>query len=250
METIKINTDLHNHLGTNKYNGDFNQVINISSRQLGPAGILGICNGEDNRYEFFVNLKGYGREDFKSFIYLPSKNLFVVKGQEVFTKQGHVLVLGLEKDKHIKSKDLEDVLKEAKDNKEHNVIIATHPFFFQGCGNYLINNPQLIRAFDAIEVHSGEAIYGNKNAKIFYELIKDHYDIGAVSFSDGHSLYEIGSSQTILDMPSEFEPNKFIASLRNSIKQHKDYSNDKQNFSLKGFLDHSMKMIGRNIIGC
>lgn len=248
---MKINTDLHNHLGTNKYNGDFNQVINLSSRQLGPAGILGLCNGDDYRYESFIKLKGYEREDFKSFIYLPSKNLFIIKGQEVFTKQGHVLVLGLEKDKHIKSKDLEDVLKEAKDINEDNIIMPVHFFFFQGCGNYLRKNPELIKNFDAIEVHSGEAIYGNKKAKQFYELIKEDYELGAVSSSDSHSLYEIGSSQTILelDISSEFEPNKFISSLKKSIRQHKDYSNDKQTFSLKGFLDHSVKMIGKKIVG-
>ena len=241
---MKIKADLHNHLSKGSYNNDFNKVIDISSKRLGHAGILGICNDEDNRYESFVDLAGYEREDFKGFIYIPSKNLFVIKAQEVFAKQGHILVLGLEKYKHIKSKDLEDVLKEAKDINENNIIIPVHLFFFQGCGNYLIHNPNLIKDFDAIEVNSGEAIYGNKKAKQFYEIIKEDSEIGAVSFSDGHSLYEIGLNYTILDMPSEFEFNKFISSLKNSIRQHKDYSEDKQNFSLKGFLEHSVKMVG------
>tara|TARA_Y100000310_G_C20518098_1_gene732232 strand:- start:14 stop:751 length:738 start_codon:yes stop_codon:yes gene_type:complete len=234
---MKRKADLHNHLKTKAYyKSTINQVIDISRDRLGSGGILGLANCDDLRYEEFVDLKGYERENFGTHIYIPEKEITVVKGQEVFTKQGHILCIGLPKNKHVKSKNLEDALKEARDLGT--ITIVDHPFFYQGCGDYLNANPELLDFFDAIEVHNGEAFYGNKKAKEFYDELKNYYDIGAISSSDGHSLYEIGSSYSILNI------NNFnLQSLRNSIRAPRDVSLDKQHNSYLGTLDHSTKMI-------
>jgi len=216
---------------------DFNKTINLAEQKLGANGILGLVNGNDNRYKNFINKKGYERINLGNSVYVPNKNILIINGQEIFTKQGHLLVIGLSENQRIKLKDLEDSLKQARDN--NSIIIAPHPFFFQGIGSELIHNPKLLKYFDAIEINNGEAIYGNKKTKMFYKLIKEDYDIGALSSSDGHSLYEIGSNYTLLE-----NPEKDINKLRKSIKQHKDYSSDKQKFSFLGFAKHSFETIG------
>ena len=240
----EIKTDLHNHLASFSYKGNFNKVVDITKKKLGKGGILGITNYNDFRYENFMRLrKGYKIQNIGNAFYIPEKEILVVKGQEVLTKQGHVLVLGLKEDFNLQNKrTLEDSLKQAKDN--NGITIAVHPFFIWGIGNYLRKNSKLLKYFDGFEVHDGEAFYGNKNAEIFYNLIKDDYDIGALSFSDGHSLYEIGSSYTLLEQPDFRNSERLIESLRKSIKQHEDYSKDRQHFSKLGSLDHSMDTIG------
>lgn len=93
---------------------------------------------------------------------------------------------------------------------------------------------------DGIEVNNREAFYGNKNTKIFYELIKDDYNIGALSFSDGHSLPEIGLSYTLLEKPGIQNSEKLIESLRKSIKEHKNYSKNKQYSSFLSSFSHAI----------
>lgn len=240
---MKIKADLHNHLSTlSNIPKEFNKTLDIAKKRLGKNGILGIINGgDDNRYEDFINLRGYERQNLGNAIYVPGKEILVLRGQEVFTKQGHLLVLGLKRDIHLKSnQNLENSLKAAKDN--NGIIIAVHPFFIFGAGNYLAKNPILLEYFDGIEIFNGEAFYGNKKAREFYNQIKGDYGIGVVSSSDGHSLYEIGFNYTWLEKPNIEDSEKLNYSLRNSIKEHKDYFEDNQNLSIVGSLEHSIKL--------
>ncbi len=238
---MKIKADLHNHLSTfSNIPREFNKTIDITKKRLGTKGILGIINTNDKRYETFSNLSGYDRENIGNALYIPKKDIWVLRGQEVFTKQGHLIVVGLEAGFNLQNnRNLEDSLKESKDNK--GIIIAVHSFFIGGIGPYLIKNHKLLKYFDGIEVRNGEAFYGNKKAKMFYELIKDDFDLGALSFSDGHSLYEIGNCYTSLNNFSFNDSEELNNNLRESIKQHKKYSKDKQHFSFLGSLEHSLK---------
>jgi len=242
MLKMKIRADLHNHLATtDNMPRNFNKTINIARKRLGKKGILGMINACDNRYEKFSNLEGYERCNLRNAIYIPEKDTYVLRGQEVMTKNGHILVLGLEEKFNLQDdRRLEDSLKAAKEN--NGIIIACHPFFFKGIGYYLEKNPKFLEYFDGIEVHNGEALYGNKKAKEFYNEIKKDYNMGAISSSDGHSLYEIGSSYTLLEKPNFENAEKLIKSLRKSIKKHKDFFNDKQKFSILGSLEHSTKL--------
>ena len=129
---VKVKADLHNHIRTRSPLKEefFNKTINKARRRLGPGGVWALINFSDSRYETFAGLRGYNRINLRSGIYVPEKDILVVKGQEVPTKQGHLLVLGLEKDKHLKDgRILEDTIKEAKDH--NGILIVDHPFYFE-----------------------------------------------------------------------------------------------------------------------
>jgi len=230
----KVNADLHNHLRTlsDMSKLSFNEVIDIAKQRLGAGGILGIVNFNDERYEQFSNLPGYERQDLGNGFYVPEKDILVVKGQEIPTKQGHILVLGIEKGKHLKpGKDLEETIKESLDND--GIIIMDHPFYHAGVGEYIKQAPILAECFDGIEVYNSEAeLYiprilprnANEKARKLYEEVKEFSEIGALFSSDGHSLAEIGRSYTQLEMPeygSIRDSNNLTNHLRNAIRLSK-----------------------------
>ena len=227
----KIKADLHNHLRSSSIlkDLDFNNSIDTAHKRLGSGACFGLINMHDMRYEKFADLRGYEREwvgENKNAIYVPARDVLVVRGQEVATKQGHLLVLGLAYGLHLKNNcSLEDTLKKARDNC--GTIIVDHPFYLEGIGNYLEKNFKLLKYIDAIEVYNGEASFGllvgpfpknaNEKAQKFYsEVRKDFPHLGAIASSDGHSISEIGSSYTEIDKP-EYNKN-FIYSLRNSVR--------------------------------
>ncbi len=258
----KTKADLHNHLRTSSIleDSDFNNSIDVASKKLGAGACFGMINMHDRRYEKFVNLKGYDREwvgDNKNAIYIPEKDVLVVRGQEITTKQGHLLVLGLGYDIHLKNGiSLEDTLKKARDN--NGTIIADHPFYMEGTGNYLEKNLKLLEYFDAIEVHNGEAAFGlpvspfsigaNKNAQEFYKIIKKYYNhLGAIASSDGHSIEEIGSNWTEIDKP-EYNKN-FIYSLRESIRNTNLESCKKMKGSVFSSVKHLSELVSIIALG-
>lgn len=255
-----IKADLHNHLKTGSYmpEGIFNRAINIARERLGENGIVGLVNFEDRRYENFSGLRGYERQDLGNAVYVPEKEILIVRGQEVPTKEGHLLVLGMTKDVQVKSgRSLEDTMKEAKDN--NGILIADHPFYNQGIGKLLMGNPLLLGELDGFEVHNGESALwiprltqrgANEKAQIFYTQKKIEWLAGhkldvarfpmAISTSDGHSLYEIGKSYTVLDS----EPVSGIANSDGIVRALKNafgnssYQNTVSRGSKIGGVDH------------
>jgi hypothetical protein len=97
---MKVNADLHNHFSTFENIGDcFNKAINRAKRNLKENGIFAVINAQDKglgRYETFLGLRGYKRVDLGNSLYVPEQEIYVIKGQEVFTQGGHILVLGLD----------------------------------------------------------------------------------------------------------------------------------------------------------
>ena len=244
---MKSKASLHEHLRTssNLQPEDFNQAIDLAAARLGDHGIFALTNFEDKRYEYFTSLPGYSRDyigENHSAIYIPEKQILVVKAQEVPTKQGHLLVLGLGIGENLKpNQTLEETIKQAID---HNAIkIADHPFFSHGIGPYLENHPELIGLFDAIETHNGEAIYGNKKAERFYNSLGwDQYKLGALSSSDGHSMHELGKSWTEIDFPNITQSKEFIPSLKKAIKFADLRTNQKNHTSYRGAIEHMAKL--------
>ena len=244
---MKSKASLHEHLKTssNLQQKDFNKAIDIAAARLGEYGIFAITNFEDKRYEHFTFLQGYDRYfigENHNAIYVPDKKILVIKAQEVPTEQGHLLVLGLGHGNHIKSNQtLEDTIKQTIDFNA--IRIADHPFFKAGLGPYLQSHPELIGLFDAIETHNGEAIYGNKKAKKFYNSLKqDDYKLGALSSSDGHSFHELGKSWTEIDFPDIDNSKEFIPTLRNSIKSTDLQTNQRNHISYLGIIEHLAKL--------
>jgi len=94
----------------------------------------------------------------------------------------------------------------------------------------LKKDPDLLKFFDAIEVHNGEAALwlpfitprrANQRAQEFYDAFKYEFKIGRIVTSDGHSLNEIGTSWTRIYMPIYSEigsAEQLIDSLRGEIK--------------------------------
>jgi len=250
----KVNADLHNHLktGSDMSNIGFNQVVDLAKERLGAGGILGIVNFADRRYEQFVDKRGYERQDFGNGFYVPGRDILVVKGEEVSTKQGHLLVLGVRKNEHfVHGKPLEETIRDARQMK--GIVIADHPFTYIGIGKQLqkvhdiegvISYPDLLGKLDAIEVHNGEAALlppnPNKKAQEYYRRMK-HLAIrlGALSVSDGHSLREMGMSYTALDMPDRYEitsPHLLVDNLREAIQEHRDFSGKMANARLMALI--------------
>jgi hypothetical protein len=249
---VKIKADLHNHLRTlSGMNGLFNKTVDKVRSSLGVGGLIGLVNYEDKRYESFVNQRGYERKNIGSAIYIPEKDVVIVKGQEIPTNQGDLLVLGLKENKHLKSgKSLEYTFNEARDN--NGIILADHLFYFAGIGCYLRRNQSLLKYLDGIEVHNGEAnvwipkiapANANNISQEFYGKIKNNFNIGAICVSDGHSIFEIGSSYSSIEKPNIENSEVLNKSLRKSIREHKDFSQDKQTNSNLRALDHIGKLI-------
>lgn len=211
----KVKADLHNHLRTSSnMKGLFNPAIDLASKRLGKGGIFALVNFEDERYERFSEENGYERKDLGNAIYVPEKDILVVKGQEIPTKKGHLLVLGLERGVKISANNtFIDIISEARYNG--GIIIADHPFYHSGIGKMLERTPPILNHIDAIEGHNGEAAFGlpigpfplnaNRKAQEFYEKMSQQYPhLGMISTSDGHSLYELGKSYIDINMPEDY----------------------------------------------
>ncbi len=259
-----VKADLHNHLRKRGriLEGDFDKVVDIAYRKLGEGAILGVVNFSDEigRYERLTSLEGYEREglgDRNNGFYVPEKDVYIVKGQEVQTREGHLLVIGIGAGKHLKEgRGLEDTIKETRD--QNGIIVVPHPFSIHGLGNYLERNPELLEQIDAIEIHNGEASFGlpfgplplgaNKKAREFYARIKpDFPNLGAISSSDGHSLSELGSSWTELPEMQRIDNENFVNSLRESIRKTNLETPRKMKSSIFGAITHIIDLALINI---
>ncbi|RMD66164.1 hypothetical protein D6817_04690 [Candidatus Pacearchaeota archaeon] len=204
--------DWHNHLRTYcMREGDLERAVDRARNALGEGGMLGVVNFADARYETLTKQNcSYERQDFENAVYFPQFDLLLVKGEEIATAQGHLLVLGTRSNnlpKHFMS--LEDTMKWARDN--NGIAIADHPFSWQGLGEHLRNNPEALSQLDGIEVYNSEAEFSffgryrgaNEKAMEFYcEVAPKFQQLGALASSDGHSFREIGKSWTEMEVPS------------------------------------------------
>lgn len=254
---VKIRADFHNHLrtGSRSHNSDFNQVVDLVSERLGVNGILGVVNFGRKVYEDFAGLKGYERYymgENDNGIYVPEKKVLIVKGQEVPTQEGHILALGLGKNVHLKMyKSLIDTLNEAKDKGA--VVVADHPFYLQGLGNYLKTNHSILNDFDAVEIFNGEAAFGipgtsltyvaNQKARDFFNQVKINFPhLGALASSDGHSSYELGKSWTEIDALDLDNKSNFLNSLKKSIRNTNIQTPRSEQNALFGAVTHLGKL--------
>ncbi len=214
-----MKVDLHNHLGKNGANPSFDETINLVYNKLGKDFVFGICNctSVDYRFENFTNQKGeYERvwlDDKKRILFVPEKNIYIVGCEEILSKQGHLVVVGIPSKKKIqrdnKLLSLEDALKFADDID--GIKIAVHPFGKDGIGEYLRKHEALLQKFDGWEIYNSSAelavpgilpFNANKKSLKFYNshLLWVNYNIGACAFTDGHSVGVMGKSYTIIPL--------------------------------------------------
>ena len=247
---------LHEHLQTSSKLDDFsfNYAINLAKERLGLECAFGVIDFNDKRYHSFINLLGYEREfigedkrALRVLNLLDNLNIIVVHGEEVPTRQGHVLVMGLGSEQHLKhNRTIEDTIKEAKDLNHNAVIIADHPFYIEGLGPYLREKRELIHEFDALELN-GEASFGipksplpygsNKETLEFYMEIKNNFpNLGLISSQDGHSFYEFCRGWTDLEKPDLSSAENFSKTFRKAVQN--------TNESTPSYLSNYIGMIG------
>ena len=234
-----VNADLHNHMGRHGANPGFDETVNIAYSRLGEGGIIGICNDGpvDTRYEDFIGQTSghYNRVaigDATRGVLVPELNVAVVGVEEVEPEEGgHFLCIGMPKGEKIGTTKLEEALKRAEGFGVVKVIV--HPFEYGGFGPYLKENPGILERFDGFEVYNASAALGDwffplgfranhKAAEFYKENIKARYEVGAVSFTDGHSVGVIGTSYTRMPaIPTDTEEG-FMRCLKIGIQSSPD----------------------------
>ncbi|MCK4647423.1 hypothetical protein KAT24_00660 [Candidatus Pacearchaeota archaeon] len=217
-----IKVDIHNHLGRNGANPGFDETIDIVYNKLGSNSIFGIANSNDYRYEDFVEQLGgkYNRDyigEDKRAIYVPEKDMLIVKCQEMFTKQGDVLAIAMPSGKNVETKNTRDSIMTAKDFGAS--LDAVHPFYIDGIGKFLSENPKLLEHFSSWEIYNGSAEFWfpkilprNANDKALEFYAKEiqpnsNLDIGMSSSTDGHLTRTLGKCYTKLEDFNLTSPN-------------------------------------------
>lgn len=224
----KVRADLHNHLRTFSKMKKFNSYVDHVRNVLGDGGLLGVVNFSDARYEEFVSLKGYERIKIGNgnAFHVPEKNIYLVKGQEIETKSGHLLALGIPFGEHLPDHNsLEDTLNEIK--SLNGLSIMDHPFYLNGVLRD-VDNLKFVNQVDGIEIWNGSANlyipgktpFNSNNASMdAFPLLKNDFPhLGAIVSSDGHTKSEIGSSYMIIDKPDFSSSENLITSLKKSMK--------------------------------
>lgn len=209
-----IKADLHHHLGRNRANPGFDETIDLVYDRLGSNSIFGIANSNDYRYDDFVEQSGgvYSREpvsEDKRAVYVPEKQMLVVRCQEMSAKQGHVLAIAMPHGKNnVETTDTRDAIKAAKDLGAS--LDAVHPFYAESVGKFLSENPELLEHFSSWEVYNGSAELwvpgilprnANKKALEFYLNViapNSSLNIGMSASTDGHLTRTIGKCFTLL----------------------------------------------------
>ena len=253
MKSKYVRADLHSHVRTtNRFKEeDFNKIVDAVHKNMGGSGIIGLVNvGIQSawNYERIIGFRGYERKNLGNAVYVFEKDVLIVKTQQVPTKQGHYLVVGIPEGKKLEQyRTLEDSLKEAKDL---NAIVLTWPMFrFQGIGAFLQKHQNLLTEFDGITIHNGQSeTYlpfltprdSNKQAQEFYDCVKKEYPLLAqIVVSDGHSFGEIGSSWMEIPRPDIKTDQTLISSLKENLKNPIRFKKGKSHF---GALKHTAKL--------
>jgi len=228
----KVATDLHMHLTDAVYSGkwafgkeygnSFVLAKQMAERALSVEGfeetLSGIINFEDNRAQlFFKYLQGLGYKtkvnDSLITIYKGWNKAHFLAGQEVRTKEGDVLILG--SNKNITSKNLLDVLNEAKLINDA-IVIADHPLVpVIGLSEESIKYHK--NKFDAIETWNSN--FGTDLSKRQIELAKK-YDLPGIASSDSHSPKDAFVSYMKLEGLDFSSTNKLKGSLKDSLKNN------------------------------
>ncbi len=146
------------------------------------------------------------------------KNLEIIKGEEITTKQAHVL--GLYLNKEIKPNSLLNVLDEIK--KQDGIAIIAHPFGLAALRNRLdANFSEIKNKINAIETFNARMFFPWENKKA--EIFAKNHNIAQTGGSDAHFPFEIGRGITI-----------FKDDLRKAIKMKKTRTKGSILFSYPG----------------
>ncbi len=253
-----VRADLHNHLGRNGDNPGFDETIDIAHPRLGNGGIFGIANSDDYRYEAFVQQKGgkYNRvnrindKGYRVAVYVPEKDILVVKCQEMFTDKADVLAIAMPHNLNISTKKSKSAIMLADDYGA--VLDAVHPSYIDGIGEFLKENLEYLQYFSTWEVFNGSAElwipgvtprFANEKSFAYYftEELDDKFDMGMSASTDGHSVRAIGTCYTTLDDYLMSNPNVPEA-LENALRNAKSWNNLHMEPNRADALKHGLDM--------
>ncbi len=240
-----VKADLHNYLRTSNIfsEGFAEKALERASKKLGKGAVIGVADVDEHRYSKVKRgAENYLTHDLGVGFCVLGLDITVLRGERVFTKEGNILVLGLNEDEHVQSgRSIEDTLKQAKD---YNASIVLSNFSSRNKSREVIlTNLNLLTYVDAVEVHNGSQVFTDQNntAQLFYEVYRNKFDIGAIITSGGHSGYEIGSSWTLiptLDYTSEAHLKK---SIKEVLKQRRTPEMEHRSNSYIGATHHLVK---------
>ena len=235
-KNLGTSIDLHSH-ATVTYKGipDIKQLADHCIK-IGLDCIV-FTNFFDSRYEdlkktwpslrHFYEMQDFGR---LFYAYNGDKILMVIKGQEVPTKQGHILTVGAAS--NIQDyRNLDETIKEAKDKDA--IIIADHPFTKVWGGIGKENLEEYLDKYDAIEIFNSQniallpliPILDQRGSNDLAREFSRQNNLPGVATSDSHRLNEIALSYiTFKKSINYYDSDLVISSLRSIIKS-KDFEN-------------------------
>jgi len=233
-KNLGTTVDLHSHVVV-KYEGkpDLNRIAE-HCMNIG-LDVLVFTNFVDSRYEYLKRTaralsKRYKFEDLGRAFYVfgAQKSFMVIKGQEIPTKQGHILTVGATGD--IKNyNDLSETIKEAKDKDA--IIIADHPFTSVWGGLGRKNLEEHLEDWDAIEVFNAQNIKlvpflmdQTESNKLAQEFAYEN-NLPGVATSDSHKLNEIALSYITFKQKLNFSKSDDIIAYLRKIIKNKEFEN-------------------------
>ena len=200
--------DLHVH--TRIYSRDSNLDPDEAIQQAKKIGLGGICFAEHNK-----------AWDIERARQLSSKwNFPVLRGMEVDTTEGHVLVFGVHTDidRIITMNELQELVQ-----KVNGAMIAAHPFggfFSSGLPDTQIIIERamakpVLQYVDAIEGLNGRSTERENNLA---RKVAEHLNLGVVGGSDAHEVDEIGRCVTVFANDISSEADLVAALKENNFK--------------------------------
>ena len=122
-----------------------------------------------------------------------ARGIQVLVGQETKTKQGDVIIFGLEED----LEGEQDVAKTCKKARSlGGFIIIPHPFdpMRRGIGKSI---EKIVKFIDAVEVFNSKCFFDWSNRKA--EAFAEQHELPGLAGSDAHKLEEVGMAHTLVE---------------------------------------------------
>jgi hypothetical protein len=223
-KTALLKADLHIHTARSG-DSDISAEDIIQQAIVNELDVVGVVDHNTTK----------GGKETKKLAKKESPKLIVLVGQEVKTKEGEIIVFGLEKDLQ-KKKPLIETIKKAGARK--GFIIIPHPFDVTryGIGKHVRD---IIPYIDAVEVFNAKSVWKrfNANARAFAE----EHNLPMVAGSDAHFPSYIGMAYTLI----ESRPDE--KAIYNAIKKGKTVVSGKTAGLINRNLLSRIKYLFRNV---
>lgn len=229
----EIKADLHNHFTTKSRVLDVNRVVDTVRENLGVGGICALVNYDDQRYEAFARKAESVGVNKGNSVYFPDRDVLVVKGEEIPTREGDLLVLGLDEGMHLYHGERISIESNIfKANELCAVNVLPHPFFHSKIGKKVLadfegeQHKKYLEYIHAVEIwNSNSPGSANDRAEDLHTFLANPHllnlygavyenkptsknsHIGKLSSTDGHAFRSVGRSYTKLQMPNYSELN-------------------------------------------